>query len=258
MEVTTAPDFPFVKDPRLSNVIECRVWFIATLLASYLYMVRVWGPNFMRHRKAYDLRNVTRVYNVFQVVASVYFAVRMFHHFYFRMGKSLMCAPPDRTPDADNMKLLELGYYYFYLRVSDFLDTLFFILRKKDRQVTFLHVFHHVAVVFFIWFTSYFGLGNLVIFSGTLNSLVHAIMYSYYFLSTLGPSVQPYLWWKRHLTKLQIAQFFVILAHISVPMFTDCGYPRLLISSWLACVIIILILFINFYIRNYFPKSKQD
>lgn len=42
---------------------------------------------------------------------------------------------------------------------------------------------------------------------GWLNALVHTIMYSYYFLSTLGPEVQKYLWWKRYITKLQMVSF---------------------------------------------------
>lgn len=39
---------------------------------------------------------------------------------------------------------------------------------------------------------------------GVLNSVVHSVMYSYYFLAALGPRMQPYLWWKKYLTRLQI------------------------------------------------------
>ena len=37
-----------------------------------------------------------------------------------------------------------------------------------------------------------------------LNCFVHIVMYSYYFLSGLGPSVQKYLWWKKYVTVLQM------------------------------------------------------
>ena len=43
-------------------------------------------------------------------------------------------------------------------------------------------------------------------FGGTVNSLVHVIMYSYYFLAALGPQMQKYLWWKRYLTTFQMVQ----------------------------------------------------
>lgn len=37
-----------------------------------------------------------------------------------------------------------------------------------------------------------------------INSFIHIIMYLYYCLSALGPSVQKYLWWKKYLTILQL------------------------------------------------------
>lgn len=42
------------------------------------------------------------------------------------------------------------GVYYFYcLKLLDLCDTIFFVLRKNTRQVSFLHLYHHVAVLFF-------------------------------------------------------------------------------------------------------------
>lgn len=42
--------------------------------------------------------------------------------------------------------------------------------------------------------------------SGTINSFVHIVMYSYYLLSALGPQVQKYLWWKKHITNMQMVR----------------------------------------------------
>ena len=39
--------------------------------------------------------------------------------------------------------------------------------------------------------------GGHTIFCGFLNMGVHIVMYFYYFMSAMGPSVQKYLWWKR-------------------------------------------------------------
>ena len=49
---------------------------------------------------------------------------------------------------------------------------------------------------------------SLGCFGGMLNSFVHTIMYGYYALSSLGPAVHPYLWWKRHLTTLQLVRSY--------------------------------------------------
>ena len=43
-------------------------------------------------------------------------------------------------------------------------------------------------------------------FGGLLNSFVHVVMYSYYFLAALGPAFQRYLWWKKYLTTFQMLQ----------------------------------------------------
>ncbi|MEQ2159354.1 hypothetical protein GOODEAATRI_022002 [Goodea atripinnis] len=38
-----------------------------------------------------------------------------------------------------------------------------------------------------------------------VNAGVHVIMYSYYGLSAAGPRFQKYLWWKKHMTAIQLA-----------------------------------------------------
>jgi elongation of very long chain fatty acids protein 4 len=41
-------------------------------------------------------------------------------------------------------------WWYYFSKLIEFMDTIFFILRKKDSQVSFLHVYHH-ATMFPIW-----------------------------------------------------------------------------------------------------------
>lgn len=43
-----------------------------------------------------------------------------------------------------------------------------------------------------------------------MNSFVHVIMYAYYGLAAFGPSVQKYLWWKKHITCIQLVRFLWI------------------------------------------------
>ena len=43
-------------------------------------------------------------------------------------------------------------------------------------------------------------------FVGMLNALVHVFTYLYYGLASLGPRLHPFLWWKRHLTILQLVR----------------------------------------------------
>lgn len=89
-------------------------------------------------------------------------------------------------------------------KIIELLDTVFFVLRKNQRQVTFLHVYHHTLMPFcgFIGL-KYFAGGHGTLL-GLINSFIHIIMYSYYMLAAMGPHMQKYLWWKKYLTLLQI------------------------------------------------------
>ena len=41
-------------------------------------------------------------------------------------------------------------WWYYFSKLIEFLDTIFFVLRKKNNQISFLHVYHH-ATMFPIW-----------------------------------------------------------------------------------------------------------
>ncbi len=46
-------------------------------------------------------------------------------------------------------------------------------------------------------------------FSNLVNNMVHVIMYCYYMISAMGPQYQKYLWWKKHLTSLQLVIYYI-------------------------------------------------
>lgn len=55
-------------------------------------------------------------------------------------------------------------------------------------------------------------------FHAMINSSVHVIMYLYYGLSALGPVAQPYLWWKKHMTAIQLVRGLdLAYNHPSIP-----------------------------------------
>ena len=47
--------------------------------ATYVYLVKVWGPNYMRDRKPMNIRTFLVWYNAFQVVLSTYIFVQVVH-----------------------------------------------------------------------------------------------------------------------------------------------------------------------------------
>lgn len=88
-----------------------------------------------------------------------------------------------------------------------------------------------------------------------LNTFVHIVMYSYYFLAALGPKIQPYLWWKKYLTALQMVQFILVILHAFQLLFIECDYPKVFVW-WIGMhAVMFYFLFRDFYTQTY-KKSK--
>jgi hypothetical protein len=49
-------------------------------------------------------------------------------------------------------------------------------------------------------------------FLGIANSFVHAVMYCYYFVTATWPEYKQSLWWKKHITQLQMVYTTIIVA----------------------------------------------
>jgi hypothetical protein len=92
-----------------------------------------------------------------------------------------------------------------------------------------------------------------------INAIIHAIMYSYYFVAALGPQYQKYLWWKRYLTNLQIAQFLAgIIKEVGIfSGVSTCDYPWQVSLVTTAILTLFLGLFSNFYWQEYISKKNR-
>ncbi|XP_017487169.1 PREDICTED: elongation of very long chain fatty acids protein 1-like, partial [Rhagoletis zephyria] len=190
-------------------------WFTFCVIGVYLLFVTKVGPAMMRKRAAYQLRLPMLVYNSSMVVINFYFLFKSLS--WLNYGRELVNFkwPEWETSDKFNTEDAREQVWSFYLywltKFVDLLDTIFFVLRKKDRQITHLHLYHHSIVPilgwYYIWYV--FGVPAINLFA-FLNSCCHTIMYSYYALSALGPQIQPYLWWKKYITQIQLLQFLLL------------------------------------------------
>ena len=103
-------------------------------------------------------------------------------------------------------------WWYYMSKLIEFLDTIFFILRKKGSQLTFLHVYHHSTMFLFWWVGARFVAGGCALSGAMVNCFVHVVMYSYYGLTAMGPRVRRYLWWKKYLTILQLVSRLCLMS----------------------------------------------
>uniref|UniRef100_T1H7M4 Elongation of very long chain fatty acids protein n=1 Tax=Rhodnius prolixus TaxID=13249 RepID=T1H7M4_RHOPR len=75
-----------------------------------------------------------------------------------------------------------------------------------------------------------------------LNSFVHVAMYTYYLLANMGPRMRRYLWWKSHLTKLQIVHGAVSVDTYlkSLPSIYSPPMVPVIVAIYLSLVLVIL------------------
>ncbi|KAI0230196.1 Elongation of very long chain fatty acids protein 4 [Lamellibrachia satsuma] len=142
-------------------------------------------------------------------------------------------------------------WWYYFSKMIEFMDTFFFILRKKNNQISFLHVYHHATMFPIWWIGVKWAAGGQSFFGAMVNSFIHVLMYTYYSVAALGPQFQKYLWWKKYLTSLQLVQFVVVVSHAVQSLLIQCPYPLWMQWSLVAYGVSILLLFLNFYFQAY-------
>lgn len=109
--------------------------------------------------------------------------------------------------DKIALMIANASHTYFILKVADLLDTVFFVLRKKEKQISFLHLYHHTGMVVLTWNAAKYYPGGHSIFTGFLNSIIHIVMYAYYLVSAFNPEYKNNLWWKKYITQMQIVSW---------------------------------------------------
>lgn len=81
-------------------------------------------------------------------------------------------------------------------------------------------------------------------------------MYIHYLLSSMKVNTSK---WKKHITQLQLVQFFLIMLHYTqLAWVEDCGFP-----VWTAAVMVpqnffMIVLFGEFYYDTYIKKKSTD
>lgn len=57
--------------------------------------------------------------------------------------------------------MLNLCYVYYFSKLTEFADTIFFVLRKKKSQMTWLHLYHHSLTPLEAWILVKFLAGKI-------------------------------------------------------------------------------------------------
>ncbi|CAO1432026.1 unnamed protein product [Diamesa tonsa] len=245
-----------VSDPRTKG------WFLVdspvpTISGAALYLFVVWiGPKIMKKRKPFDLKRILVPYNLLMAALNAFICLRLVIPA-FNLRYNLFCQPCRQVWNRDELNIASGVWWFYFSKCLEFMDTMFFILRKKDKQLSFLHIYHHSTVFMIWWIGVKFVPTGSTFLPALVNAFIHVVMYSYYGLAAIGPHMQPYLWWKKYLTVLQLAQFAGAIILGMNAIINGCDFP--LWMQYLLCIYMssFLVLFGKFYVKEYYNDHKN-
>ncbi|OWA49849.1 Elongation of very long chain fatty acids protein 2 [Hypsibius exemplaris] len=225
---------------------------VILLTISYIIFTVV-GPKLMANRKAYDLKWPMFAYNVVIALFSLWICLELLINSW-KAGYNYVCDTYKASYDPHELRVVNAFWWYFVSKAIEFLDTVFMVLKKKNSQITVLHVWHHSFMFPFLYMATLIGPCGQAIPGPIINSFIHVVMYGYYALS-LFPALHPYLWWKKYLTQMQLAQFVILVVSSSYGISIGCDFPHSIAYMQLGFLSTLMILFGNFYIQSYIRRK---
>jgi hypothetical protein len=120
-----------------------------TIFGIYLVLVLKVGPEFMKTREPMNLTNFTRIYDISQV-----FICTLIMKFSFDLGFKFNTTWQCLENIAEKESLIEYKsgqWWFLMLRLAELIETVVFVLRKKQNQVSTLHIYHHISTATVVW-----------------------------------------------------------------------------------------------------------
>ena len=207
----------------------------------YLLMVVLARP-ITRLFSPMSLRTPLLIHNFVCVILSLYTAVQ---------GSRGVVQSPSVYYTAEGPQLvIHALRVYWISKIVELIDTIFMVLRHKLKQMSFLHVFHHMSILLLSDNAYRMAPWPPIALLMTLNSIVHIFMYTYYGLRAVQPLNE--ISWKKRITQLQIAQFLfgLLFAANGYLYHGFCVYSMLYGMGLLA-------LFINYYYQAFIRQKTS-
>jgi len=179
--------------------------FHVILIVIGYFVVVFGGKAIMSSREKMNVKGLSILHNLFLVSLSAYMCVTILSEAW-KQGYSLFTNPEVRSEEGWQMS--KYIWLFYFSKIFEFMDTFIMILKKNDRQITFLHVYHHFSIFMIWWLVVYIAPNGEAYFSAALNSAVHVVMYAYYLSTTLS---FPIRFIKRYITLFQMTQFTMMM-----------------------------------------------
>lgn len=227
---------------------------LLTIFAIYLFYVLKIGPRYMKNRKPFNLQKFIRCYNIFQIIACTYFVTWSYNRG-FRISDAWTCIK-NRTEDRELLELYTCNWNFLLLRLIELIETVVFVLRKKQNQVSTLHVYHHISTASILWLFLKYGTNEMGVYACALNCLVHIVMYIYYFLTSFKRFSDRLKIVKPIITIIQLIQLVLIFGNTVVALSPSCDNTKLYYIQ-IFNMIVLIGFFAKFYSDNFLKTNKN-
>jgi len=170
---------------------------------------------------------------------------------YQRRGFSPVCNSHKLTEDG-----MAFVLHIFYLsKVLDFADTVFMIVKRSWRQMSFLHVYHHTSIFLIYWLNAQAFYDGDIYLTIVLNGTIHFIMYGYYLATSFNVQVPTFI--KKSITNAQLIQFCCMESQGAYILLNGCDSPRNIVIMYMVYISTMLALFMNFKAKTYSNAKTQ-
>ena len=236
-----------------------RGWFARGLAANGVYLIVIFLlVGYVKRNGAFS-DGIMKPFMLFYNLACVALAgAVVFGVVRYKLAKlgtvhgRFVCNPPD-LGTAEGETVAWFIWLYYAQKYWEYLDTVIFAMRGSFRQLSFLHVYHHVSITLVTSAFLRHDVNGDCYAAALANSLIHVFMYSHYFLSAIGVQT----WWRKSLTSMQLVQFLTIFiqAGLMWSYGPDCGYPDWTKALMLGYQLSMLVLFAQFFAASYGGKK---
>jgi len=230
---------------------------LPTILITLAYLLMCFkGPSLMAKYPALSLRPLIVVYNLLCAALNFYIGYEIFVTSR-TISYNWTCQPVDYSHDPSAVRIARALWWYYVSKLLELCDSVFIILRKRDQQLSFLHIYHHATMFPLWWIGAKYVAGGSSFLGALFNCCVHVVMYSYYALSAVGGRFKRFLWWKKYLTVLQMLQFVAALVMGINAIRIGCDFPMWMQYSCCIYMVSFLVLFSDFYYKAYLDKQSK-
>ena len=245
-------------DKRVENWPLMSSPFTTVVIGIGYTLMCVLGPKLMsNHKPVNNLRPFIVAYNLFVAGLNLYIGLELLATSRL-LNINWKCEPVNYSNDPVAVRIASALWWYYISKLFEMADSIFFILKKKNDQLTFLHVYHHSTMFCLWWIGVKFVAGGSSFLGAMFNCFVHVIMYIYYLIAALGPAYRKWLWWKKYLTLIQMFQFFAAMVMTVNAIQIGCAFPMWMQYTMVAYMMSFIVLFSHYFYNEYCARRKRQ